>query len=114
MTDRFDELAKDLANGLSRREALRRVGLAMAGSLLAALGLAGGARAQILKGGGGRNRCHDTCEIAFNSGYITNVHACEDACHSCNSTGGEFCVASTGVLSCCLSPQTCSSTGTCA
>src|SRR5947209_2084 len=34
----FDTLAKDLAAGLSRREALRRLGLGLGGAVLAALG----------------------------------------------------------------------------
>lgn len=33
----FDQLAKDLAKGLSRREALRRVGIGLAGAMLAPL-----------------------------------------------------------------------------
>src|SRR5262245_4753834 len=41
----FDTLARDLAAGLSRREALRRLGLGLAGALLATLGLAPAAQA---------------------------------------------------------------------
>jgi hypothetical protein len=39
MKNRFDELAKDLARGISRREALRRLGGGLAGALLLSLGL---------------------------------------------------------------------------
>jgi hypothetical protein len=42
----FDTLARDRAAGLSRREALRRLGGGVAGALLAALGLAPAAEAQ--------------------------------------------------------------------
>ena len=42
---RFDELAKDLAGGMKRREAFRRIGGGLAGALLASFGV-GRARAQ--------------------------------------------------------------------
>jgi hypothetical protein len=42
MDHRFDDLAKALAGGMSRREAMRRMGGGLAGTLLAALGLARG------------------------------------------------------------------------
>src|SRR5437763_14517972 len=37
----FDQLARDLAGGLSRREALRRLGAGLGSALLASLGLGG-------------------------------------------------------------------------
>ena len=39
MDKQFDELSKSLAEGLSRREALRKFGIGLAAVLLAALGL---------------------------------------------------------------------------
>jgi hypothetical protein len=39
MVNHFDELAKGLAGGMSRRQALRRVGRLVAGGLLATVGL---------------------------------------------------------------------------
>jgi len=39
MQDLFDELAKGLAGGISRREAFRRFGLGIVGVLMASLGL---------------------------------------------------------------------------
>ena len=40
MSDKFDELAKGLAQSVTRRQALRRFGVGLAGVLLATLGLA--------------------------------------------------------------------------
>jgi hypothetical protein len=37
MDAKFDELAEELAKGLGRRDALRRIGTALAGVLLASL-----------------------------------------------------------------------------
>ena len=39
MDHRFDEIAKDLVGGLSRRQALARLGGGLAGMLLGSLGL---------------------------------------------------------------------------
>ena len=39
MNDKFDELAKNMAQSVTRRQALRRFGAGIAGALLAALGL---------------------------------------------------------------------------
>jgi len=50
MNDKFDELAKDLARSVTRRGALKRFGVGLAGIVLAALGLANKAQA-----GGPRN-----------------------------------------------------------
>ena len=44
MDKQFDELSKSLAEGVSRREALKKFGISLAGVLLAAVGL-GGTRA---------------------------------------------------------------------
>ena len=41
MDRQFDELSKSLAEGVSRREALRKFGTGLAGVLLAAVGLVG-------------------------------------------------------------------------
>ena len=45
MNDKFDELAKGLAQSLTRRQALRRFSVGLAGALLALLGLANKAEA---------------------------------------------------------------------
>jgi len=46
MHDRFDELAKGLAQCITRRQALRRFGVGLASAGLAMLGLANRAQAQ--------------------------------------------------------------------
>jgi hypothetical protein len=53
MNDKFDELAKVMAQSVTRRAALKKFGLGMAAFALAALGLANNARAE--KGGGGHS-----------------------------------------------------------
>ena len=45
MDKQFDELSKSLAEGVSRREALRRFGIGLAGVLLGSVGLASRAEA---------------------------------------------------------------------
>ena len=45
MNDKFDELAKGLAQSVTRRGALKQFGLGLAGITLAALGLANNAEA---------------------------------------------------------------------
>ena len=56
MTDRFEELAKALAVGVPRREALRHIGRFAAGSLLASLGLGNTAWAIT------RKQCKEICK----------------------------------------------------
>lgn len=45
MDKQFDQLSKSLAEGVSRREALRKFGIGLAGALLAAVGLSSKAAA---------------------------------------------------------------------
>jgi len=45
MNDKFDELAKGLAQSVTRRGALKKFGLGLAGIIFAYLGLANGAKA---------------------------------------------------------------------
>src|SRR5438105_14612242 len=45
MDKQFDDLSKSLAEGVSRREALRKFGFGLAGVVLAAVGLSSRARA---------------------------------------------------------------------
>ena len=56
MNDKFDELAKGLAQSVTRRGALKKFGIGLAGIALAALGLAAKADAGE-KGGGNCNHC---------------------------------------------------------
>ena len=56
MNNKFDELAKSLAQSVTRRGALKKFGVGLAGVVLAALGLAN--KAQAKPGGGPNLRCH--------------------------------------------------------
>lgn len=55
MEHRFDQLAKDLFRGLSRREALRRLGGTLAGGLFDSLGLDRAWAARPIGSGGNGN-----------------------------------------------------------
>jgi hypothetical protein len=57
MNDKFDELAKGLAQSVTRRQALRRFGVGLAGIALASLGLANKAEARHCKPSGW-SPCH--------------------------------------------------------
>jgi hypothetical protein len=64
MNDKFDELAKGLAQSVTRRQALRRFVLGMAGTALALLGLPN--KAQAVKGGhGGGNKACNHCRYPY-------------------------------------------------
>jgi hypothetical protein len=109
--NRFDELAKALAQGVSRREALRRLGGGMAGALLMSLGV-GNAWGQA--GGGGRP-CPNPGEIRCD-GVCVNPRTDPDNCGRCGNLcpAGVTCVNGTcgGPTGGCPSGQTrCS--GTC-
>ena len=54
MNNKFDEMTKGLAQSVTRRAALKKVGLGLAGIALAALGLANKAQAESLSRGGGK------------------------------------------------------------
>ena len=56
MNDKFDELAKNLAQSVTRRGALKQFSLGLAGAVLASLGLANKAEAEWKS-----KNCYDTC-----------------------------------------------------
>ena len=60
MNDKFDELAKSLAQCVTRRGALRRFGAGLAGATLVSLGLAQKAEA----GHKGGRRCKSTADCS--------------------------------------------------
>ena len=72
MNDKFDELAKGLAQSVTRRAALKKFGVGLAGIALASLGLANNAQAGgcietcvkqcIVSGGATKTQCHDWCK----------------------------------------------------
>src|SRR6187551_2257169 len=74
----FDELARDLARGLSRREALRRVAGGLGCALLAALGLAPRGEAQACAPG--QIRCAGLCVNPLTD--PKNCGACGTGCNA--------------------------------
>ena len=73
MNDKFDELAKNLAQSVTRRGALRRIGVGLAGVVLASLGLANRAKA----GQGGRSSGTGFCSLTngVENGYCLEAHS---------------------------------------
>jgi hypothetical protein len=92
--NRFDELAKALAGGVTRRRALRALGGGLAGGLLAALGL-GKARAD--------NAWGQQCEEYCKSLGAHPLGQCVSSCVSCVKLGGTAC----GVDECCFGAEVC-------
>jgi Stigma-specific protein, Stig1 len=100
MNHAFDELAKALAEDVSRREALRRVGTGLAGALLAAAGLSsawGQGRGGGGGGGGGskgcpsgQTKCKGTCvNLQTDS---KNCGSCSRACGTGQACCGGTCI----------------------
>jgi len=117
---RFDEVAKALARGLTRRESLRAVGGGLAGALLAAVGLGKAWGAPALRkiknphaqcqqfcrdhganpgGGNCHGTCVSSCEACVNATDALPCDVDEETCESCCCPEGTFCVAREGV--CC-------------
>jgi hypothetical protein len=86
MENWFDELAKALAGGVSRREMMRRLALWAAGGTVAALGLATKAAADV-----GTvahpGPCHHLCNSGCPKGAATRA-SCTDTCQACFSNMG--------------------------
>jgi F0F1-type ATP synthase membrane subunit c/vacuolar-type H+-ATPase subunit K len=98
MKDPFDELAKGLADGVSRREALRRLGGGLATTLLASVGLG---RAW----GQGRG-CGSYCRARVRSPKAFTK--CVISCQDCLQDEGTLCGASAGgAVTCCGAGLTC-------
>ena len=87
MNDQFDELAKGLAQSVTRRGALKKFGVGVAGIALAALGLANSAHAE--RGGSGAckkaKRMCGGCVVP----YGCTTQQCVDYC-------GSLCVSACG------------------
>jgi hypothetical protein len=113
----FDQLAREVANGLSRREALRRLGGVLVGAAVAALGLEG--RAWGASKGGGDNNCGAACQATtgFTSKAPASVQSayknCVTACSACKDAGDFACIANGGTVACCSSGQSCISGACC-
>ena len=110
--NRFDELAKILAGGLTRRKTLQLIG----GSVLAVYLATGRAW------GAATGSCKDTCASLFNKDNMAAFNACTKACEDCKSCGGTpsfggtlVCVGATpcrradgkGKLTCCQDGAEC-------
>ena len=77
MNDKFDELAKGLAQSVTRRGALKRFGVGLAGIALASLGLASDAQADPQRRG-----CDCSAEPTY--GCKPNQNGCIKYCaHLC-------------------------------
>ena len=110
MESRFDQLAKDLARGVSRREALRRLGGGLATAMLASLGVG---RAW---GQGGSNSCNNFCNSIFPPGADrdkcrSDASAGKGICFQCGPASkpderGRFCETAEGPI-CCDEGQVC-------
>jgi hypothetical protein len=101
MNHYFDDLARTLASGLSRRQAMWRIGGILAGTALGALGVGSRARADT------HAKCKAFCEQCKGA----ERHHCEKTCLACSSTSQMCGSCSTG-FTCCSAGETCVS-GTC-
>jgi len=96
MSNRFDELAKGLASGLTRRDALKRVAGGLAGLLFADVAL--GSKAQAA------DTCPDYCRsIGINPGGGNAFGKCVSNCAHCKNSGGTPC----GADGCCTGTDVC-------
>lgn len=116
MDKQFDELSKSLAEGVSRRDALRKFALGLMGVLLATLGLgstawAGGQRCgSDAQCGGSPNACCNHVCVNLQTDP-NNCGACGNVCASGVCCLGQCCPAATphcvnGVCSACPAGQT--------
>jgi hypothetical protein len=102
MNEQFDELAKALAQGVSRREAMRLVAGGLAGALLASLGYK--------RAWAGSVDCGQFCGARFNARTARKQFGkCVVSCLDCQAGGGTPCSAnsSMGTVTCCSSGQVC-------
>ena len=86
MQNKFDELTKGLVQSVTRRQALRRFGVGLAGVALAMLGFANRAEAGGAHDGGsaGPNKCFTVCKQSCQRSGIS-AKLCSDMCkRTCN------------------------------
>ena len=96
MTNRFDDFSKSVAtSSVPRRESLRLLGAAVAGTLLGPLGI----RTAF---GAGRDPCRDFC----NQCPKAQRNQCLAACQACVQSSGRICGVCSG-LDCCHNSETC-------
>jgi hypothetical protein len=101
----FDEMAKALAGGLTRRQALRKVGGGLAGALLASVGLGKASGATPMN-------CADYCKnfVGIQPGNGNAYGQCVSNCANCIAGGGIAC----GADGCCTGDEVCTSEMICA
>jgi hypothetical protein len=86
MNNKFDELAKGIAQTVTRRGALKKFGASLAGIVLASIGLTNSAQANP-SGKKGTGSC-DHCNISTNYGCV-NDPVCFSRCfQKCTNIGG--------------------------
>jgi Stigma-specific protein, Stig1 len=114
MAHQFDELAKALAEGVSRREALRRLGGGLVAALLASLGLD---KVWADTGPGGNSGCIAFCAQAFDSRTIQFANCVADGalghgpCANCGADLSRLCPQ--GDLPVCCGPTQVCRNGQC-
>jgi hypothetical protein len=101
----FDELAKDLAQGLSRREALGRLAGGLLGAMLASLGLEQAWGAPTSR----PPKCSDYCNTLPRPQRAN----CNNACKQCGGNTQNICPSQDSDKVACCSQGTCCSAGTC-
>ncbi|HEV3256537.1 MAG TPA: hypothetical protein VG013_06645 [Gemmataceae bacterium] len=108
MENRFDTLARGLAGGLSRREALRCLGGFVGGTFLACLGMSNKASAG--GNGGGNNACDNRCKAMGRAwkgkGFdftkcLAECHRCKSSDQVCEDRGRKAFFCCNGKTSCC-------------
>jgi hypothetical protein len=95
MNNKFDELAKRLAQSVTRRQALKRFGVGLAGMALACLGLSSPAQSSSGKTCKSDADCYYgwTCCYGACVNLAYDVNNCGKCNHRCKHGGGEpFCV----------------------
>jgi hypothetical protein len=95
MGKQFDELAKGLASGQSRRQVLRRFAAGVAGAVLATVIPSRTVEAGLRKGD--LRECDDICSRAF-SRQSRDYKRCVAECIACAIKDGEFSVNGTKTL----------------
>ena len=78
MNDKFDELAKELAQSVTRRGALKKFGVGLAGIALASLGLVSKAQA----GSWRSKKCLENCLRHCAQGDSNCYNRCSSLCHA--------------------------------
>jgi hypothetical protein len=82
MNNKFDELAKGLAQSVTRRAALKKFGVGLAGLALASLGLANKAQARHGPTGACRNGCNH-CRYPYGCENLPDPTGCFYYCNGC-------------------------------